>query len=506
MQVHVYNTMTRRKELFRPIDTGKVRMYNCGPTVYDQAHIGNMRTYVMADVIRRAFEYLGYEVCQVMNITDVGHLTSDADEGEDRMLVGARRTGRDPWEIAAHYSRLFFEDCAALNIQRPHVVCKATEHIPEMIDLVQRLANLGYTYEIDDGIYFDVGRFPDYGRLSGQTLDEMRAGARVAVNPKKRHPADFALWRKATPEHIMQWDSPWGRGYPGWHIECSAMSMKYLGETLDIHTGGEDHIATHHPNEIAQSEAATGKPFAHYWMHGRFLRWSEDDRRMSKSSGEFLVVGDLVARGYDPLAFRYHCLTGSYRVPLTFSWDSLERAADGLGRLQENVRRLGDEAGDTSASDLASPLAEQPAREQLRGLFACEQLREQFAREQLRELFAQAVADDLDMPRALAITWEAIHQANRATGAADKRALLDLAIDFDRVLGLGLADASQGGTSALPAPIAALVEQREMARAARDWATADALREALRRQGYELKDTPTGTRWRHLPTNRGGSK
>jgi cysteinyl-tRNA synthetase len=470
MEIRIYNTMTHRLETFRPIEPGKVRMYNCGPTVYDQAHIGNMRTYVMADVIRRAFEYLGYKVRQVMNITDVGHLTSDADEGEDRMMVGARRTGRSPWEIAEHYTRLFFEDTAALNILRPHVVCKATEHIPEMIALVQRLESLGYTYEINDGIYFDVSRFPDYGRLSGQTLDEMLAGARVAVNPEKHHPADFALWRKATPEHIMQWDSPWGRGYPGWHIECSVMSMKYLGETLDIHIGGEDHIATHHPNEIAQSETATGKPFVNYWMHGRFLRWNEDDRRMSKSSGEFLVVGDLIARGFDPLAFRYSCLTASYRVPLTFSWAGMESAAEGLRRLRENVRRLSSETRD-------APLVDSPTA--------------------LVDRFRAAIADDFDMPGALAVAWEAARQANRATDVATKRALLGSLLDFDQVLGLKLADMA-GKDEALPADVAALLQQRAAARAARDWTTADALRETIRQQGYEVEDTPSGTRWRKI--------
>jgi len=485
MDVQIYNTMTRHKETFRPIEPGKVGMYHCGPTVYDQAHIGNMRTYVMADLIRRTFEYLGYKVQQVMNITDVGHLTSDADEGEDRMLVGARRTGRDPWEIAEHFAHLFFEDTGALNILRPHVVCKATEHIPEMIALVQRLEALGYTYEIGDGVYFDVGRFPNYGRLSRQTLDGMRAGARVEVNPEKHHPADFALWRKATPEHIMQWDSPWGHGYPGWHIECSVMSMKYLGETLDIHTGGEDHIGTHHENEIAQSEAATGKPFVNYWIHGRFLRWhkdvngngngngngNEDDRRMSKSSGEFLVVGDLAARGFDPLDFRYHCLTASYRVPLTFSWAGLESAADGLRRLRENVRRLTGETRDAAVTD--PPLA-------------------------LADRFRAAIADDLNAPGALAVTWEAVHQANRATDVAEKRALLDLALDFDRVLGLGLADASAAGDEPLPSDVAALIQQREAARAARDWPTADALREVIRQQGYEVEDTPSGPRWQRV--------
>jgi cysteinyl-tRNA synthetase len=453
MDIQIYNTLTRHKETFQPIEPGKVRMYNCGPTVYDRAHIGNMRTYIFADLIRRGFEALGYEMRQVMNITDVGHLTSDADEGEDRMLVGARRTGRDPWEIAKHFTQLFLEDTAALNILRPHVVCKATEHIPEMIDLVERLEAKGYTYETSDGVYFDVSRFPGYGQLSGQMLEEMRAGARVEVNPEKHHPADFALWRKATPEHIMQWDSPWGRGFPGWHIECSAMSMKYLGETLDIHTGGEDHIATHHPNEIAQSEAATGKPFVNTWMHGRFLRWSEDDRRMSKSSGEFLVVGDLAARGFDPLAFRYHCLTASYRVPLTFSWASLESAAEGLRSLWGNVRRLANETREASASVPPAAFAER---------------------------FRAAIADDFNVPEALAVTWETIRAANRAT---DRAVRLADAVDAEETLST---------------EVAALIQQREAARAARDWATADGLREAIRQHGYEIEDTPSGTRWRKM--------
>jgi cysteinyl-tRNA synthetase len=469
MNIQIYNTLTRRKEAFRPIEPGKLRMYNCGPTVYDQAHIGNMRSYIMADLIRRSFQYLGYKVRQVINITDVGHLASDADEGEDRMLVGARRTGRDPWEIAEHFTQLFFEDTAALNILRPHVAPRATDHIPEMIGFVQRLEALGYTYEIDDGVYFDVSCLEDYGRLSRQSLDGMQAGARVDVNPQKRHPADFALWRKATPEHIMQWDSPWGRGYPGWHIECSVMSMKYLGETLDIHTGGEDHIATHHENEIAQSEAATGKPFANYWMHGRFLRWKEEDRRMSKSSGEFLVVGDLVEQGFDPLAYRYLCLTASYRVPLTFSWEAMESAAESLNRLRQNARRLGVETRDAAVAD--PPAA-------------------------LKERFREAIADDLNIPGALAVTWEAVREANRVTETTEKRALLGLVLDFDRVLGLQLADAVDADAETLPVEVAELIQQREEARATRDWAKADALREAIRERGYRVEDTPEGTRWR----------
>ncbi len=468
MDIQIYNTMTRRKDLFAPIEPGVVRMYNCGPTVYDRAHIGNMRTYIMADLLRRTFEYLGYRVRQVMNITDVGHLTSDADEGEDRMLVGARRSGRSPWEIAERFTELFFRDEAALHILRPHVVCRATEHIPEMIALVGRLEQAGYTYEISDGVYFDVSRFPAYGKLSGQAVDSLVAGARVAVNPGKRHPADFALWRKAAPEHIMQWDSPWGRGYPGWHIECSAMSIKYLGETLDVHTGGEDHIYTHHPNEIAQSEAATGKTFVHYWVHGRFLRWDQADRRMSKSSGEFLVVDDLVERGFDPLAFRYSCLGASYRVPLTFSWESMQRAADGLARLRESVRRLADETDGVSGEGRP---------------------------EEVEGRFRAAIADDLDMPGALAVTWEAVRQANRASDAGEKRAYLELVLGFDRVLGLGLSDIA-GSDLVIPEEVAALIGQREAARATRDWSLADRLREAIHQHGYDVEDTPEGTRWK----------
>jgi cysteinyl-tRNA synthetase len=397
------------------------------------------------------------------------------------MLVGARRIGKDPWQIAEHFTELFFEDTASLNIRRPHVAPRATEHIPEMIAFVQHLEARGYTYDIHDGVYFDVGRLENYGRLSRQNLAEVRAGARVDVNPQKRHAADFALWRRAAPEHIMQWDSPWGRGYPGWHIECSVMSMKYLGETLDIHTGGEDHIATHHENEIAQSEAVTGKPFVNYWMHGRFLRWKQEDRRMSKSSGEFLVVGDLVARGFDPLAYRYLCLTASYRVPLTFSWDAMESAAESLSRLRDSVRRLGIETRGVAPAD---------------------------PRAALKERFKAAVSDDVNIPGALAVTWEAVREANRAPDITEKRALLELVLYFDRVLGLRLFNAVEPDPETLPVEVAELIQQREEARAARDWSTADALREAIRQRGYEVEDTPTGAQWRtalfvrHHGTNR----
>ena len=479
MQVKINNTLTRSSEVFRPLVPGEVTMYNCGPTVYDQAHIGNLRSYLMADTIRRVFEYLRYRVRQVTNITDVGHLTSDADEGDDRMVVGAHRLGKDPIEVARHFERLFFADRASLNILYPHVVCRATEHIPDMIALVQRLEALGYTYQIDDGVYFDVGRLPGYGRLARQALDEMKAGARVQVNVAKRHPSDFALWRLATPEHIMQWDSPWGRGYPGWHIECSAMSMKYLGETFDIHTGGEDHIPTHHQNEIAQSEAATGKTLANYWVHCRFLRWRSsqdaensrvaatqsaasnpseaDEEKMSKTSGKFLVLDDLSRLGYDPLAFRYMCLTAGHHTTLAFSWEALQGAASSLRRLQESVRRLGDDFSDqVYLTDTANDL-EPDSTANTNPV------------ESVEDRFRSAIADDFNMPAALVVLWDTLHEANRATGRVDQLRWLERLLAWDNVLGLGLSGLVREFST--PEEITELIARRATARQARPTGT-----------------------------------
>lgn len=280
----VYNTLTRRKEELRTVRPGEVRMYSCGPTVYSRAHMGNMRAYIFMDTLRRVVRFNGYKLLGVMNITDVGHLTSDADDGDDKMEKAAKKTGKTPWEIAEHFTKLFFEDTDKLNIERPEVVAKATDHIADMLEFVEQLVDKGYGYETSDGIYFDISKFPSYGKLSGNTrLSDNIAGARVDVNSEKRNPADFALWKKAPKEHIMQWDSPWGRSYPGWHIECSTMSRKYLGDTFDIHTGGVDHIPIHHENEIAQSEALLGHPAVNYWMHVEFMQ--VDGRKMSKSLG-----------------------------------------------------------------------------------------------------------------------------------------------------------------------------------------------------------------------------
>ena len=333
--LRIYNTLTRQKEDFTPIHEGKAYMYSCGPTVYNYAHIGNLRTYIFMDLFRRTLRYDGYKLKGVMNITDVGHLLSDGDTGEDKMQKASREQKKSPWEIAAYYTDVFFTDLKKLNIGKPEIIAKATDHIQEMIDYVQKLVEKGYGYEIDDGIYFDIGKFPGYGKLSRLNLEEQQAGARVEVNSQKRHPADFALWKKAEPEHIMQWPSPWGMGYPGWHIECSAMSLKYLGMPFDIHTGGVDHIPVHHENEIAQNEALTGKKSVNYWVHGEFML--VNNGKMSKSLGNTYRISDLEERGYKALDFRYFCLNTHYRKKLNFTFEGLDAAKAAYARLLAQV-------------------------------------------------------------------------------------------------------------------------------------------------------------------------
>ncbi len=400
--LYLYNTLTRKKEKFTPIVPGKVGMYTCGPTVYQYATIGNMRSYVFADVLRRVLEYNGLSVKMVMNITDVGHLVSDADEGEDKMLVAVGREKKTPWEIARFYADAFMKDASLLNIKRPDLVTPATEHIGEMLDMVVELVEKGYAYETSDGIYFDISKFPDYGQLSGINLEDQLAGARVEENPEKRHHADFALWKKAPKEHIMQWESPWGMGYPGWHIECSAMGRKYLGEQFDIHTGGVDHIPVHHENEIAQSQSCTGKIPANYWMHGEFLL--VDGGRMGKSLGNTYTVSDLVTKGFEPLAFRYFCFSAHYRSHLNFTWPALESAQSGLRSLRTLVQKSSQEAEKAGSGEDV---------------------------ERFREAFLAAVNDDLNMPKAVAVLWEAA-KADLGPGFAR------LASEADRVLALDL--------------------------------------------------------------------
>ncbi len=491
MAVQLYNTMSRTKEPFAPLDPPHVGIYTCGPTVYNYQHIGNMRTYIFEDVLVRVLTYNGYDVKRVLNITDVGHLTSDADEGEDKMEVGARRTGKTPAEIARFYTDVFFDDFKALNCLQPTIVAPATEHIPEMLDLVGCLVDQGVAYEISDGVYFDVAKFPTYGALSRLSLEGQEAGARVDVNPEKHGPFDFALWKKADPSHLQQWPSRWGQGYPGWHIECSAMSMKYLGKTFDIHCGGIDHIPVHHENEIAQAEACTHQTFARYWLHGEFLRMVqpitreregqtvtvEEEVKMSKSLGGFITLGDVVKAGYPALAYRYFCLGAHYRSALTFRNDlsSLDAPRTALNNLYEFVRRAASESGSAAVAEQAATAGPdwlQPFREQ----------------------FLDAINDDLNMPRALAAVWNLIGEANRRGEAP---AALPVLFDWDNVLGLNLLQEVER-EDALEPDLQQMIDDRQAARKAREWARADALRAALLARGIEVEDTPQGPRWKRV--------
>jgi len=458
MELKLYNTLSRSKEVFKPLVPDKAGMYVCGPTVYKYAHIGNLRSYVFADLLRRVLEYNGYKVTHVMNITDVGHLVSDADEGEDKMVESAKREKKSPWELAQYYTDDFMHSIELLGIKKPTVVCKATEHIQEMIDMTQALLEKGYAYHIQgDGIYFDVQKFQDYGQLSGNRLEDLQAGARVDVNHHKHHPADFALWKEAPPEHIMQWPSPWGQGYPGWHIECSVMAMKYLGKKIDIHTGGIDHIPIHHENEIAQSEAYTGERWVNYWLHGGFLQL--ESGKMSKSLDNYITLSTLTQRNLDPLALRYLCLNGHYHSPLNFSWQALESAQKSLNRLRQGYQKL--------------PQSDAPPDPQL------------------KERFLQAVNDDLNVPLALSYAWEAVR--SNPPGAKE------LLSQFDQVLGLKLDAEISSGAKELPSELAALLEQRNQARAEKNWAKSDQLRDELASKGVTVKDTKNGTEWEYRP-------
>ncbi|PMQ01111.1 MAG: cysteine--tRNA ligase [Dictyoglomus sp. NZ13-RE01] len=462
MDLYLYNTLTRKKEIFKPIHPDRVGMYTCGPTVYNFAHIGNLRTYIFEDILKRVLLYNGYKVLHVMNITDVGHLTSDADEGEDKIELSAKKERKNAWQIAEFYTEAFKRDIKKLNILEPDIWCKATEHIDDFIALIKILEEKGYTYRTSDGIYFDTSKLPDYGKLAGQNLDEILPGARVEVNPEKKNPWDFALW-KFSPKDVkrqMEWDSPWGIGFPGWHIECSAMSTKYLGQPFDIHCGGVDHIAIHHTNEIAQSEAAYGKPMANYWLHGEFLIMGE--KRMGKSEGNFITLSDLEERGYNPLAYRYFCLTAHYRSPLKFTWQAIDSAQRALNRMYENIKKY-------PATNVEY-------------------------HKEYEERFHMAINDDLDMPKALAIAWELIRDESVAPEV--KRATL---IQFDKVFGLSLDNPPEIKID-VPDEIWNLLEEREKARKEKNYQLADEIRDEIKRKGYIIEDTPQGPRIKKAPT------
>jgi cysteinyl-tRNA synthetase len=456
--ITLHNSLTRRTEPLRPLEAGRVTVYTCGSTVYKYAHIGNLRTYLFGDLLHRTLEYLGYEVRYVKNITDVGHMRDDqldAIEGEDKIERAAETEGKSPADIADFYTRAWLEDEALLNILPVDVMPKATDHIPEMIDLTRRLMENGLAYEVDGTVYFDVSEFPAYGQLSGQKVEETHAGHRVEVESDKRDPADFALWKRAGERRLMKWPSPWGDGFPGWHIECSAMSLKHLGERFDVHTGGIDLKFPHHEDEIAQSEGALGHPVVSVWMHGEFL--TMDDAKMAKSAGNIIRVAELPEKGYEPLAFRYLALTAHYRSKLDFTDDALHAASSGLARLRRAA------AGPDDAVDLgAEPMSA------------------------YRRRFTDAVADDLATPRALAIAHEVAADADLTD--SQRRALL---LDFDRVLGLSL-ELPAEAEAPLPDGAAELLGRRAAARAARDFAASDAIRDELAALGVEVRDTPEG--------------
>jgi cysteinyl-tRNA synthetase len=461
MKLRLYDTYTRSLRDFEPLRSSEVGMYACGPTVYDYAHIGNLRTYIFEDILRRVLEFNGFIVKHVMNITDVGHLTSDADTGEDRMEKGSQRTGQSAWEIAEIYTQEFKMDLKRLNVQMSDIWCRATDHIPEQIEFIQCIEAKGYTYRTSDGIYFDTSKLPDYGYLARLNIEGLQAGVRVDM-AEKRNPTDFALWKFSSPaeKRQMEWNSPWGIGFPGWHIECSAMAAKYLGPFFDIHCGGEDHIMVHHPNEVAQTQACHNTRLANFWMHGYFLQI--DSSRMGKSVGNLLRLQTLIDQGYDPLAWRFFCLGAHYRAKLNFTWDGLDSAATSLNRLR------------TAAYEWGLP-----------GM----------PDEECIERFAEQVNDDLNMPRAMAVLWDLVKSE---LPPSTKKATL---LEFDRVLGLRLAD-WQPAAETIPDAITALVEQRQQARKAKRWQAADMLREKIRAAGYEIEDTPQGARVRALKSEK----
>lgn len=454
MDIYFYNTLTKQKDLFKPIEEGKVKIYSCGPTVYKDATIGNMRTNLLNDTLRRVLKYNGYELKHVMNITDVGHLVSDGDEGEDKMLKSAREEHKSPLEIAEHYTELFFRDLERLNIETPEVVCKATDHIKEMLEMVQKIMKNGYAYETSTAIYFDVSKLDKYGILSGINLNDQKAGARVDVDPEKRNPYDFALWIKAPANHLMKWDSPWGPSYPGWHIECSAMSTKYLGEEFDIHTGGIDLVPTHHENEIAQNKGACGKNPAHYWIHGEYLLINGG--KMSKSLGNTYLIDDIIARGYSPLAYRLFNYSCHYRGKLNFTWEGIEAANTSLIRLREGYQKHLQGSEDVSNEII----------------------------DDMENRFHQAINDDMNMPLALSVVWEAVKYQTKSPKIAE------LLKKFDTVLGIKIDEVQE---TKIPQEILDLVEERKNARIAKNWSESDRLRDLISEKGYIVKDTKDGT-------------
>lgn len=443
-KIFLYNTATRKKEEFKPIKTGEVGIYSCGPTVYWNQHIGNMYAFLSWDILVRTLRYFDYHVTWMMNITDVGHMTSDADAGEDKMEKGSLREGISPWEVAKKYEGQFLDSLNLLNIKTPDVLWKATDHIEEQIALAKKIDENGFAYKTKTGLVFDTSKFPDYAKFANLKLDEMESGARVEVDEEKKNPWDFLLWVTNQPNHIMKWNSPWGEGFPGWHLECTAMSTAKLGETFDIHTGGIEHIGVHHTNEIAQGYGAFGHNTANYWMHNAWLTLK--DGKMSKSLGNVYTVQDLSKLGFDPIAFRYLVLTSHYRKGLTFSFDSMKAAQIALNKLRSYKA---DELGEIS--------------------------------QDFKKEFQEKISDDLAMPEAVAVVWKMMKSD---LSAENKWATL---LDFDRVLGLGLNSGTK--QEEIPQEVLVLVGQRKKAREEKNWAESDRLREIIKEKGYLVEDS-----------------
>ncbi len=460
MSLKLYNTLTKQKEEFKPLQGNEVRIYTCGPTVYSFAHIGNFRAYVFMDTLRRVLKENGYTLKHVMNITDVGHLESDADEGEDKMEKAARKENKNPYEIAAYYTEIFFRDMGRLHIERPEIIAKATDHISDMLEFVKTLVKNGYAYETSKAIYFDISKLDKYPVLSNRNLDDQIAGARVDVDPEKRNPYDFAVWIKAPENHIMKWESPWGLSYPGWHLECSAMGRKYLGDEFDIHTGGVDHIPTHHENEIAQSKGCTGHIPAKRWMHVEFLQ--VDGGKMSKSLGNTYTLDQLQEKGIEPLAYKMFCYTAHYRTKLNFTFEGALSTQKALNRLREGY---------------------------LTHLQNDEKVEETEIKE-YKQRFLDAVNDDLNMPLAMGVVWEVVRNNKKSKQFAD------LLLEFDKILGLDLENSKkyleEQEKVELPEEIKELVEQRKIARENKNWAESDRIRDLLKEKGYTVKDTKEG--------------
>ena len=457
MDIFLYNTLTRKKEKFEPINKDEVKMYSCGPTVYDYAHIGNFRTYIFMDSLRRVLQYNNLKMNHVMNITDVGHLTSDADTGEDKMMKAAKREGKNPYEIAKYYTDIFMQDLEKLNIDMPEIVTKATDNIPQMLEMVQQIVDNGYGYETSTGIYFDVSKLDKYPVLSNNSVEGQEAGARIEVDPEKRNPYDFAVWIKAPENHIMKWDSPWGKSYPGWHIECSAMGRRFLGENFDIHTGGVDHIPIHHENEIAQCKGSFGHNPANFWIHCEFLL--VDGGKMSKSLGNIYKLSELQEKGIEPLAYKLFCFSSHYRNKLNFTFEGAKASQISLNRLRQGYQNHKNGTEDIDEATIQN----------------------------YEERFHSAINDDLNMPSAMGVVWEVVRNEKKSPKLAE------LLLKFDKVLGLKIDSMPENNTEQLPEEILKLVVQRNVARQNKDWAESDRIRDELQAKGYTVKDTKDGT-------------